>query len=62
MSQPLEARDSSLITRDEPEEEITSFAVIRTETVLSKFPLHNLSKHGKIAIAISKKARMVSPR
>lgn len=35
-------------------EELTPLSVIRTETVLSKMPIHNLSKKGKVSIEIKR--------
>lgn len=36
-------------------EEMTPLSVIRTETVLSKMPIHNLSKKGKVSIEIKRR-------
>lgn len=38
-----------------PESDIEAFNIIRSETVLSKLPIHNLSKKGSINIQISKR-------
>jgi hypothetical protein len=35
--------------------ELIPFEIIRTETVLSKFPIHTLAKQGKVEIHITKK-------
>src|SRR5437763_14297622 len=35
--------------------ELTPLNIIRTETVLSKLPIHNLAKKGKVDIRITKK-------
>src|SRR5687768_13871333 len=35
--------------------DLTPFNIIRTETVLSRLPVHNLSKKGKVDIKITKR-------
>jgi hypothetical protein len=41
--------------RDLRASDLAPLHVIRTETVLSRLPIHNLSKKGKVRIHISKK-------
>ena len=46
-----------LITEPESEAEVMPLTIIRTETVLSKLPIHHLMKHGDVDISIIKKDR-----
>jgi hypothetical protein len=47
--------EAPLAARVAPEELLTPLNIIRTETVLSKLPIHNLSKKGSIDIRIARK-------
>jgi hypothetical protein len=47
--------ESSLPANQRQPTELAPLEIIRTETVLSRFPIHNLSKTGKVDIRINKK-------
>ena len=55
MNQPPSTRDNS--KGDRPSDKLLPFQPVRQETVLSKLPVHNLSKKGSISIHISRKTK-----
>jgi hypothetical protein len=52
---PLSADGSHNPSKSDASSKLAPLNIIRTETVLSKLPIHNLSKKGKIKIHISSK-------
>lgn len=53
MPQPIESRP--IQSGENQPTDLAPFTIIRTETVLSKLPIHNLAKKGRVDIQITKK-------
>lgn len=52
---PARAQSLKPLTTQEQPTDLTPLSIIRTETVFSKLPIHNLSKKGRVDILITRK-------
>ena len=48
----MSTSSTSLVPQDAPYSDLAPLSILRTETVLSRFPIHNLSKRGPVTIHI----------